>query len=189
MALVSDPHSMLTTIKRLHAINDGVTFWNEEKSFKLLLRNDPHDADTLACELCILTDDDDEVMARVLDLSTDGYVDEPGVFVLDSWSFEARYFGKEEAGKVMSALNAAYWSKVCPCASYLIKDDALVCVFCQMTLTQADRHPEYCSICCENGVRRHMKRRPCCSHYLHAACLATWKLTSGDERCPLCRAA
>lgn len=185
--LVKDADSLLATVRRLHALNDVVIFWNEQRSFKLMLRNDPIDAETVSMELAMVFDDDDEVMLRIVDLTNDGYVDEPGTFVLDSWTSPAAEFGTDEAAKIMKAINDAYTWHVCRCGSYLIKDDAEICVFCCMTRSQADKAVHFCAICCEEGMRMHMDLQACCAQHLHRHCLATWRAKSGDERCPLCR--
>lgn len=185
--LVSDPDSMFHVIKRLHGINDGVIFWNEQRSFKLMLRNDPVDPETVSCELVLVFDEEDGTMQHVLDLTNDGYIDEPGIFVLDSWTFQAAEFSLDDARKVMAVINDAYLFRVCPCGAYLVKDDASICVFCHMTSSPEDKLAHFCSICCEDGMAMHMKRQACCQQHLHAHCLATWRDKSGDDRCPLCR--
>lgn len=185
--LVSDAGAMLNTVKRLHFINDGIIFWNEQRTFKLMLRNDPVDADTVSCELALVFEDDDEVMQRVLDLTNDGYMDEPGVFILDSWTHQLADFCADDARKIMNAVNDAYLYKTCPCGNYLVKDDAAHCLFCQMTRAPG-QETHFCTICCEDGLAMHMTRQPCCQQRLHAHCLATWRTKSGDDRCPLCRA-
>lgn len=186
--LVSDAESMYTTLQRLHLINDGVLFWNEQRSLKLLLRNDPVDPDTVSCELAIMADDDDDELEKILELLTsDGYTDEPGVFVLDSWTFRAAEFDVEDARKVMSAVNDAYQYRICPCRKYIIKDEPLICTFCQMTRTAEDKQTHFCSICRDDGMRMHMQCQACCKQFLHKHCLAKWEEQSGDERCPLCR--
>jgi len=185
--LVHNAAALAATLKRMHIVNECVIFWNEQRSFKLMLRNDPVDADTLACELALVFEEGDDRMAELIDMTNDGYVDEPGTFVLESWSFPAAEFGIDEAAKIMHAVNTAYLCRVCPCTKYLIKDDAVMCFFCQMTSTPDDTQTHFCSICCEDGLAMHMARQPCCGQHLHAQCAGTWKATSGNERCPLCR--
>ncbi len=185
--LVCDADSLFTALKRLHATNDGVLFWNEQRSLQLMLRNDPVDAETLSCELVLIFEVEDEKMQRLLDLTNDGFFDEPGVYVLDSWTFQMNEFTPHAARKVMDAVNSAYLYRVCPCASYLVKDDGAICVFCHMTSKAEDRTPHFCSICCEDGMAMHMRRQACCQQHMHSHCLATWLAKSGDDRCPLCR--
>lgn len=185
--LVSDPEAMVATLKRLHALNDGVMFWNEQRTFKLMLRNDPVDAESVACELAVVVDEDDEHMMRLMEMTNDGYIDEPGTLVVESWCFPLADFGIEEAAKVQHAVNRTYLYRVCPCNKYLIKDDGAVCLFCQMTATPESRRWHFCPICCEEGREMHMALQPCCAQRLHSRCLDTWIHKSGDDRCPLCR--
>lgn len=185
--LVADPAALYGAIKRLHAINDAVVFWNEARTLKLMLRNDPVDPDTVACELALVYDEDDEAMQRVVDLLDGGYVDEPGTFVLDSWSFQAAEFAVEDVTKIAGVINDAYLFTICPCGSYLIRDDAAMCVYCHMTSTAEEKRSFFCTICREDGLAMHMKHQPCCQQRLHSHCLATWRAKSQDERCPLCR--
>lgn len=187
--LVKDVHALLGTLRRLHALNEGVVFWNEQRTFKIMLRNDPVDADTLACEAALVFEEDDEVMAGVLDLCNDGYMDDPTTYVMHTWSFPMAEVGVEDASKVQRALNDLHMTRVCDCAKYLVKDDATMCFYCHMTSTLADREHHFCPICCEEGLAMHMSEQPCCKQRLHARCMATWKSKSGDDRCPLCRRA
>lgn len=184
--LVQDPRSMASALRRLMITNDAMLFYNQQQSLKLMIRNDPVDADTLACELAVVTDDDEQLQ-RVMELNNDAYVDEPGTYVIDSWSFPLKTFKPEDAAKVMAAVNAAYAVTVCPCGRYLIKDDAPMCTFCDMTSRAGERATHFCSICCEDGMEMHMTTMPCCQQLLHQRCLDTWKDKSGDDRCPLCR--
>lgn len=185
--LVHDAESLACTIKRLHVLNTAVLFWNEQHSLKLMLRNDPVDADMVACELAVVVEEGDEIMARIMDLMNDVYQDEPGTFILENWSFAMDRFGAEDASRIMQFINDAYLYRICPCGHYLIKDDAAICVFCQMTSTPSTRAKHFCSICCEDGMSMHMRRQACCQQYLHATCLEKWKAKSAEGRCPLCR--
>lgn len=185
--LVGDPDSVAGVIKRLHVLNDAIVFWNEERSLKLMLRNDPIDVDTVACELAVLYDETDERMADMLDMTNDGYVDEAGTYVLDSWTWPAEAFDGDAARKVMQAINEAYLARVCPCGNYLIKDDAAMCLYCHLTATPAGRAARFCPICRDDGLDMHMVTQPCCGQHLHIGCLAMWKSKGDDQRCPLCR--
>lgn len=185
--LVHDAHALLATLKRLHVLNDGVLFYNEQGTLKIMLRNDPVDSDTLACEVVIVVDEEDESMRRILELCNDGYLEDPSTFVLQSWSFPSADFTVEEASKVMRFLNDVYLFRVCGCGKYIIKDDASMCLFCHMTSTAADRELHFCAICCDEGVAMHMTELGCCKQRLHKHCLNTWKSKSGNDRCPLCR--
>ena len=182
--LVQHADSMASVLRRLHASNDAFLFWNEQCNFKLMLRNDPVDPETLACELAIVTDDTD---SAIFELCNDGYMDEPGTYVIDSWSFPLDSFGAEDATRVMHAVNDAYLIRACPCGRYQIKDDAPMCTFCDMTSGPAQRTTHFCPICCDDGLAMHMQRMPCCQQRLHRQCIDAWKAKSGDARCPMCR--
>lgn len=184
--LVQHAESMASVMRRLHVANDALMFWNEQCSFKLMLRNDPVDPDTLACELALVTDEDSDG-AAMLEMCSDGYMDEPGTYVIDSWSFPLEGFGAEDAAKVMHAVNDAYLIRACPCGRYLIKDDAPMCTFCDMISGPQQRAAHFCPICCDDGLAMHMQRMPCCQQRLHRHCMDAWKAKSGDARCPMCR--
>jgi hypothetical protein len=187
--LIHDPEALVGVIKRLHATNDGVTFWNHERSFKLMLRNDPSPEaeDSVACELVMVVDEDDERMATLMELDGDGYLEEPGTYILDTWTFKLAHLDAAAVAKVQAAINRVYLTTVCPCGDYLIKDDATYCVYCHMVGTPEDKTHHFCSICCDSGIRMHMTVMPCCQQCLHETCLRTWRHKSGDERCPFCR--
>lgn len=185
--LVQDAEALLLTLRRLRALNEAVMFYSHDSSLKLMLRNDPSGDDTLACDLCVVVDEEDDLLNRMLDLHADGYQEDPTTYVLDSWSFKDARVTPRDLDKVVAAINAAYLLRTCPCRRYLIKDDGLYCYFCQLSSTAADRQRQFCPICCEDGARMHMATTTCCSQPLHRACLATWHAKSGDERCPLCR--
>lgn len=187
MVLVHDAATMAAVLRRLHVLNDGVIFWNEQRSLKLMLRNDPVDCDTLACELALVSDEDDERAAKLLALANGGYMDEPGTYVLEGWSWPLADFDDAQAQSVLAAVNDAYLWRPCPCGEYVIKDDACMCVFCHMTSTPDSKREQFCPICCEDGMAMHMTRMPCCKQHLHVSCLDTWKAKSSDDRCPLCR--
>lgn len=185
--LIHDAHALLATLKRLHALNDSILFWNQQRSIKLMLRNDPVDSETLACELAMVVDEGDEPTAQMLDLNSDGYMDEPGTYVLETWNFAMAEFGVDEAERVMHVINRAYLTRLCGCGVYLIKDDGDMCPFCEMTATPQSKQNVFCAICHSDGVAMHMDTMACCQQRLHRQCLATWKAKSGDARCPLCR--
>lgn len=196
--LVRDKGAMLGVLQRLHVMNDAVVFWNLDKTIKLMLRNDPVDHETMGWDLSIMCGDGDETQPvdAALDLEHDGYMDEPGLFVLDSGTLPFESGANDEAvAKVVSLVNRAYETVICPCGAYLIKDGADMCAFCQMTATPEDLRKEYCCICMDDGVAKHMATQPCCGQRLHRACLATWAAARrGDDSggapasCPLCRA-
>ena len=182
--LVRDPANLLDTLRRMRNLNDAVMFYNHESSLKLMLRNDPMGADTIACDLCIVPDAEE---ASMLEMHADGYLEEPTTYILESWSFDADKVVPQDLEKVATAINDAFLLKICPCRHYMIKDDGMYCYYCQLTSTPADRKRHFCPICHEDGVRMHMTVTTCCSQPLHRGCLATWHAKSGADRCPLCR--
>lgn len=186
--LVSDPLSMEATLRRLRIINDCFVFWNEERSLKLMLRNDPEDPEVLSFELLLAADEDDEDVERLMELlPAEGFTGEPGLYLIESWSWPETDFAVDQARAVMNAVNDAYAYRVCPCRKYIIKDEPPICTFCQMTRTAEDKALHFCAICREEGMRMHMVRQSCCGQLLHERCLSQWHGASGDARCALCR--
>lgn len=185
--VVRDSASLLSVLWRLRNANEAVLFYNQDASLKLMLRNDPEDLDTLACDLCIVADEEDDQTQRMLELHADGYCEDPTTYVLDTWSFDASKVTVADVDKVAAAINEAYLLRVCPCRRYLIKDDASYCLYCHLTSTPADQQHHFCPICYDDGVRMHMTVMPCCSQPLHRQCLDTWRAKS--DSCPLCRQA
>lgn len=186
--LISDVRCLWSTLVRLHATNDAVVFWNRDRSFKIMLRNDPEDAVTLACDLSIVFDEEDPAMGRVMDLMFDGYLEEAGIYVLESWKFSREECAPEDVTPVLNAINRVHDYSLCPCGSYVIKDRAPMCAFCHLTSTVDDAADEgMCAICHDACLARHAVHMGCCNQMLHGRCLRTWKSTSEDPRCPLCR--
>lgn len=193
--LVRDASSLISTCQRLSASNDAVAFWNVDHKFKLMLRNDPIDNETLGFDISILAGEDDDVedLSAVLALEHDGYFDEPGMFVLETLSFPRDAAPDHpEVLKARDTINRIFGYRLCPCGSYLIKDSqdtsASICAFCQLTATAEDLEPVFCPICQDSTIRKHMTFQPCCSQALHRSCLDTWMSKSDSLRCPLCRA-
>lgn len=187
VTVVNDASSLLSVLWRLRNTNEAVLFYNQDASLKLMLRNDPQGMDTLACDLCIVADEDDDDMQRMLELHADGYADDPTTYVLDTWSFDASKVTVADMGKLVTAINEAHLLRVCPCRRYMIKDDARYCLYCHLTSTPADQQHHFCPICYDDGVRMHMTVMPCCNQPLHRQCLGTWRDKS--DSCPLCRQA
>ena len=184
MALFTCAESVKGALGRLYAMNECVIFWNEDRTFKLMLRNDPDtpENDEVAFELVLIVDDDDEGMARMLEL-LGASEDEPGVHVLHQWMFEE--LTVERAADVMAKLNGAYLMKLCPCGEALIKDDADVCCLCHMKLDEENGTKHFCAICHSDGRELHMIRRPC-GHMFHKRCSVKW-CSMSDGWCPLCK--
>jgi hypothetical protein len=192
---VSDVKCMLACMLRMHLSNEAVVFWNHSREFKVMIRNDPVDAETVAFDVCIVYgDEDDETVAsrqvpKVLEMEYDGYFDEEGTFVVDEYSFKMDQVARhpdmlDEARKKINEIHAF---RICRCGSYFIKDGGAMCLFCQLTNENYESRQHFCAICHENSIERHMLRQTCCNQMLHRSCLSTWVITSKDTRCPLCR--
>ena len=181
----TDPESVKGALQRLYNMNECVLFWNEEHTFKLMLRNDPDTPENneLAFELVLIVDDEDEGMVRMLELLGGGCLEEPGIYVLHEWMFDE--LTMERAGNVMARLNAAYFMKICPCGEAIIKDEADTCCLCHMKLNTVNKVKHFCAICHSEGMALHMTRRSC-GHYFHTTCLAKWDAVSAGW-CPVCK--
>lgn len=200
--LVKDVQSMLACALRLHMSNEAVLFWNASREFRMMLRNEPLDPSTVAFEVCIVPDDDDDDDAdedednqsplstsKVLEMEHDGCYDE-GLFVVETYSFPMDELVRrpEMLEDARAKVNQVYNYAVCKCRSYLIKDGAKSCLFCQLTDDAgADSTEHFCAICHDSSSERYMAKQGCCGQMLHRACLAVWSATSKDARCPLCR--
>ena len=213
--MIQDARALLGALRRLQTANDAVIFWNAEGSFKLMLRNDASEAletdpDSMGWDLSIVWDEDEEDddantnsmrdVGKVLQLEPDGFLDEPGTFIVDSGSLDlaaaSEALGSSDCGgccedlrKVMAAVNKLHACTVCPCGKYLIKDAEASCIVCHMTSAPGDVRSHFCAICQCDGARRHMAQQPCCGQYLHVRCLSGWTGSwAGTPVCPLCRA-
>lgn len=182
--LATDVGSVMGLLKRLHFNGDNLSFENASNTFSIILRNDSTDSETLAFEMAFATED--VALGKAIERAGIEYKEEPGTYVIDSWSFEADTFCQEDARVIMAALNRAYLYKTCPCGGNLIKDDAEICYMCHLRSDTEKKRRQYCSICREEGFAMHMKRQACCMQYFHARCIATWNEAGGT--CPLCRA-
>lgn len=198
-ALVKDCQSMLACVLRMHTHDNGaIVFWNASRDFRMLLRNDPEEPGTVAFELCIVHDNDDDddpdVLTEALQLEHDGYMDEDGMFVVDTFSYamDELVRSPDLLEDARACVNRVHAYSLCKCGKYFVKDGAASCLFCQLTEDPVApdagaRH--FCTICHDTGGSRHMVKQACCGQMLHRACLATWRSTSRDTRCPLCRSA
>lgn len=190
--LVSDPKSFLKALARLHQNNDAILFWNVDDTFRILLRNDPVETDSYTFDLSILCDDDasEGWLQKLLQTDHDGYFEEDGVFTFETISVSTESDGSSDDTKhAMEQVNALWRYRVCPCKKYLIKDAEHICTFCEMTMTEADTVEEFCPICHDTAIRKHMIQQACCSQFMHNACLETWVSKTSDvpARCPMCR--
>lgn len=188
--LICRAQSLHACLCRLRATNDAVIFKNADETLRIMLRNDPQEnPDTMCFDLSVVWDDNTDVeIAKIMDLEHDGYIEEPGVFVLDSFSnIPAQTHDSPELDRLRLAINHAHELSLCHCMTYLIKDGGSCCVFCTMTADEGDLRREFCPICQDSGIRLHMAKQSCCNQFLHASCLRTWNKTSSV--CPMCRTA
>lgn len=180
--LVRDPASLLAALERLFLATDSVNFWNDGRSMKMGIRSEPADEDDYVdIEVYLVMD---SAMKEPLSMSDDGYIDDDK-FVVRRWTFPMVDFTVAKAEKIATLLNEMYLYRLCPCGKYIIKDDALLCVYCQLTATTAERATHYCPICCQDGVLKHMEETACCKQMLHRHCQKRWRLE--HKQCPLCR--
>lgn len=189
--LVKDPLNFLDALRRMHMCNDAVIFWNEERSFKIMLRSDAMDPDILTFELLIVYDEDTDpsgAFKEILENYHDGYFEEDDCsFVIDNFTLPSSSKSTDQAiCSAMRKVNDAYDMTVCPCYKYIIKDGAEACVFCVLTAARQEEEKERvaCPICHETGLENQMKVQPCCKQQMHSRCLARWQ----EKPCPLCRA-
>lgn len=191
-ALVHTDSALFASVLRMHLANDAVLFWNRTREFKIMVRNDPVDSETLSFQVCLVAsgdtdDDDDGPLRKVLECECDGYYDEDGMFVAEdcqvALSEAARH--PDALREARTKINAVWNYAVCPCGAYFVKDGAARCLYCQLTDDGSQEHT--CAICLESSIEKYMMRVPCCQQLLHKKCLERWQARQ-TERCPLCRA-
>lgn len=195
--LIKDVQSMFACVLRMHLDNEAVAFWSASREFRVLLRNDPQEAGTVAFELCIVPDSDDEDdededmgVSKVLDMELDGYYEDDGMFVVEAFTYPLDELSRDPT-KLESArarVNRVHGYAVCKCRQYFVKDQAKACLFCQLTADPvADAATHFCAICRDEGPAKHMVTQACCNQMLHRSCLGVWVATSKSGTCPLCR--
>lgn len=197
--LIKEPMHLTACLERLKKHNTGIIFHNCDETFKLLLRNDPTVLDgLLGSEICIVysldengdaTTPQDEVVRRVVQLDPDVYEDEEETFVLGNFAFAADDL--EGATEAAARINDIFAMTICRCQRYFIKDRSYrgsdMCPFCMLTSTKVDTMRQFCCVCQEISAKMHMVKQPCCSQYIHTACLTRWHGTAGKAQCPMCR--
>lgn len=189
--LVKDDKCFLACLLRMHMTNEAVTLWSASRDFRIMLRNDPEEADTIAFQICLVDDDEGQKgLSRVLELEYDGYF-EDATFVMETYSFDRDELIKSPdlLSPARNRLNEIHSFRLCPCGAYFIKDGAKMCLFCQLTGESLNAPEHICAICHDTSVALHMVTQPCCGQLLHKSCLACWTASSGQLTCPLCRAA
>lgn len=195
--LIKDVHSMFACVLRLHVDNEAVAFWSASREFRMMLRNDPQEAGTVAFELCLVPDSDDEDddegmgLGRVLDLELDGFYDEDdGMFVVETYAYPLDELSRDPTmlEGARARINRVHAYAVCKCRQYFVKDQGKACLFCQLTADPvADATAHFCAICRDEGPAKHMVTQACCGQMLHRSCLGVWVSTSKSGTCPLCR--
>lgn len=181
-----------SAVQRIHETNSGITYHNEDSTFKLMIRNDPDGGagKFMVLDLIIVAPEEEERVIEALEMENDGWWDEddPTAFVVESWEFLKKDPDEDEIKEMMDYVNATYKYKICPCAKYFIKDGKDMCVFCELTASQDDLKKESCPICLSDGYTMHMKKTKCCSQTVHKDCAKTWSLKGNTDKCALCRA-
>lgn len=187
--LVKDDRCFLTCLLRMHMSNEAFVFCSATRDFRIMLRNDPIDATTVAFEICVVSDEKDNLV-RTLEMEHDGYLDvDDNLFVMDSFSYSRDEIVKdpEILSQARTRLNEIHAFRLCRCGNYFIKDVAKMCLYCQLTEESMSAPEHFCAICHETSIEKHMVKQPCCGQLLHRACIAKWEGTSGQTTCPLCR--
>lgn len=189
--LVTDATNFLRALRRLHDKNDGILFWNEEQSFKIMLRSDMINSETYNFELVIVYDPTEDLnfsFETLLEMEHDGFMDDDNCsFIMDD--FEVNVGAQTTDDDVilaMKKINALYSTRVCPCFRYFIKDSVEeACPYCVLSASrQDDAERLKCPICQETSMGNQLSPQPCCKQSLHPRCLAAWH----GKPCPLCRA-
>jgi hypothetical protein len=198
--IIRDPDALLSVLQRLQATTGAICMFNADRTFHLMLRSidmggdddDNRTDDDLCFDVCLVKPDEDSVVDdaqwdTILQLEHDGYIDEDDlVFVMDEWTVSARCPDRRTLLHAVQRINSVFAMSICPCKQYFIKDGGDICPFCQLTSTAADLKPAYCCVCATTMPRKHMVSQPCCAQPIHAHCLQTWQVRSGDLRCPMC---
>lgn len=190
--LIKEPARLLACVQRLYTHNDALMFYNIDRSFKLMLRNDPDnngEDDVYACDLSIVHDSDDEHITEILALTPDGYFEDDTTFIIDSFQFKHEEMPtSENVISSMEKINDYYAMTICPCSKNFIKDGGSICLFCTLTCSSQDLRTRFCCVCQESSLEMHMLLQPCCSQHIHTRCLQQWYTKSDSNRCPMCRA-
>ena len=192
LPFVQDKTKFFSALQRIHATNGGLTFPNDDSTFKIMIRNDPEGGagKFMVFDLVIIAPEDEERVIEVLELEHEGWWDEDddSAFVVESWEFDKKVPDDDELTEMVDYVNKVHGYKICPCAKYFIKDGRDLCYFCELTATDTSMHREACPICISDGYAMHMKTTSCCSQKVHTECARAWSLKGGTNTCALCRA-
>ena len=193
MVFITNKERFWSSIKRLfNHRDDGVMFWNHDKTFKMMIRIDP-DGSTgkyVTFELVIL--DHDPRIGKVLEKMVCNFSgnDDTDEYVVDQWEFDKNDLDQEELDDMIQYINTMYEYVFCHCGEHFIKDSIInkkdMCVFCEMTATDDDMQRFECPVCLEIGYEMHSKTVKCCDNKLHAVCYDRWA-KEGNGKCMFCR--
>lgn len=195
--LVKEAASLVACFQRLHATNEGVCFWNADRTLKLMLRNNPESGpDSLSAELLLLCDEDGDddsndsaakELETIMELDVDSYSD-GDAWVLEEFVLDASVDPSDDAvAGIMATINKVYNMRICDCRKYMLREqDTSTCCFCLLTGTAEDREPVSCPICYAVGPRLGFRKQECCGQLMHTSCLNRWHATSANT-CPWCR--
>ena len=192
--LVKDPGNFLCALERLRANNDAIMFWNRTKTLKFMLRSDSTlDSDQeMYFDMSITYDsseDPDDVLGDILALEHEGYFESETMFVVDEFSvLRNATESSEDLLAAMNKVNGVYDTIICPCSKYLIKDRSTTCITCVMTGARDGFQRVFCPICHDDEcLQMHMVMQQCCRQRVCSTCIRSWKNTTDDSKCPLCR--
>lgn len=189
-SVIPSVSGFLGCLRRLHNHNDAVMFWNHDKDFRIMIRNDPCDDVTLGFEICIIADEDDDI-CNVLQLSCLGPAAycEDDTYVLETYSLSMEEVTAKPSllEPALECVNSIFNYSMCPCGDHLIKDDSAICYYCQLSSSVDDMTQAFCFVCHQTSIKKHMKLLDCCHQYLHRACLEKWENVAADASCPHCR--
>lgn len=193
---VSDRSQFLKTLRRVHADGSYIMYPNADDTLRFMLRDMAQGGagKYMTFELVMVLDDEDGRVAKALRYEHDEYADEDDAVGRVIGDLE---LGKgspdedelEELDEFQALVNKTRGYRICPCETYLIKDDADKCFACEMRAVAADLVEDTCPICLEQALMMHMKRTKCCGKLVHRGCSAAWAASgsSSAPTCPLCR--
>jgi hypothetical protein len=192
MSLLKSRDHFWAALQRIHSTNSGVTYTNEDDTFKLMIRNDPEGGagKYMVMDLVIVAPEEEERVVNALEMENDGWWDDddPSSFIVESWEFDKKTPDEDELKEMMEYVNATYAYKICPCAKYFIKDQKEMCFYCELTASEDGIKKATCPICLSDGYMMHMKTTTCCSQIVHHDCARTWSVKGKTGTCALCRA-
>lgn len=179
--LLVDEASCRSAVRRLLQC-ESATFLSRTGDFRFVLRGcqseDEDDAGMI--DICIFTDDSPVLRAACDSLCTDAESDDPDLFVVDELYVDVKR--PKTVREFMDQVNQVYNYAVCRCATHFIKDNAAVCIPCELSQDSGAFSIE-CPICTDAVTRKRWARK-CerCEKSLCAMCFAKC-----NNVCPLCK--